>query len=74
MRMRLTLRMLMLGLLLAGCGSATPSPRYERVSVPSTPFTPHKLAVDEVICVEQGKTLACVVTPRNTQDCWCDPR
>ena len=66
-------RLILLALLVAGCGTAVP-PRYERVPVPSTPFTRQKLEVNEVICAEKGKTLQCAATPRGTQDCWCEPR
>ena len=60
-------------LVVSACTAVAPV-RYERVPVRSTPYTPHKLVVDEVICAEQGKTLACVQTSRQTQDCWCEPR
>ena len=81
-------RLLLAALLLAGC--AGPVVRYERVPVPSTPYTLDKVEVSEAICREKGKTLRCetpisVCREKNGEldcqppltsavDCWCDPR
>lgn len=63
------MRVVLVLFLLAGC--AAPEVRYERVPVPSTPFTREKLEVNQRACEAKGKALQCVTTPRNTQDCWC---